>query len=272
MEKLRTQVAHLGAADLRLGDIDFIAQNVDRPGDFAGQSVRHLFQHHRKGSGSGQRNRIIAHPAGIGAAPLHPVAAQRIDRLRGQTHMAHHRNAARGQEGDGFGHMFATLQLHRRRAGFLHQPCRRAERLLAAFLVRAERHVDHQHRPVQPARHRLSVHHHHLHRHRQGRGQSVQHHADAVADQHDIAMRIDQPGDGSGIGGQHHQRHAALAGADIRGGEAPGLARRTHDPALPSQGGCGQSSCTAASFPAIDCGTAADASPARRLAGRPARR
>ena len=53
------------------------------------------------------------------------------------------------------------------------------------------------------------------------RGQPVQHHAHRIAHQRDVAMRIHQPRPGRGVGGQHHQRRLALAGADI-GGQEPG--------------------------------------------------
>ena len=61
------------------------------------------------------------------------IAAERVDRLRGQADMADHRDAALRQEGDGLRHRLAALQLHRRRAGLLEHPRGAAEGLLRAI-------------------------------------------------------------------------------------------------------------------------------------------
>jgi hypothetical protein len=55
----------------------------------------------------------------------------------------------------------------------------------------------------------------------------MQHHADAVADEHEIAMRIHHPGHRRGIGGQADDRGAAFHRPDIfghRGGFSGGCA------------------------------------------------
>ena len=50
------------------------------------------------------------------------IAAEHVDRLRGQADMADHRDSALGEELDRRGHRLAALQLDRRAAGFLHDP------------------------------------------------------------------------------------------------------------------------------------------------------
>jgi len=52
--------------------------------------------------------------------------------------VCHDRNAAVDDEAGRFGHMLATLKLHRAGAGFSHQPGGVVERLSGAFLVAAE--------------------------------------------------------------------------------------------------------------------------------------
>ncbi|OWK20579.1 hypothetical protein AJ88_28620 [Mesorhizobium amorphae CCBAU 01583] len=110
----------------------------------------------------------------------------------------------------------AALELDGRTAGFGHDARGIAESLLGAFLVRAEGHVDDHQRLLQAASHGLTVHDHHLQRHAECRGQAVENHADAVADQHDIAMGIDQPGNRGGICRQADQRSLAFPQANIR--------------------------------------------------------
>ena len=78
------------------------------------------------------------------------VAAERVDRLRGQADMADHRDAARGEEGDRRGHRLAALELDRRRAGLLEHARGVAERLLGRLLIGAERHVDRDQRMPDP--------------------------------------------------------------------------------------------------------------------------
>ena len=62
---------------------------------------------------------------------------------------------------------------------------------------------------------------HHLERHRHRGLETVHHIAEGIADQDDVAMAIDQGGGMGVIRGQHHDRLAVLAGADIRRGLAP---------------------------------------------------
>ncbi len=175
---------------------------------------------------------IRQHGIGLRVPALHLIAAKRVDRLRRQANMRHHRNATFHEKADGLGHLNTPLQLHRARAGFRHQPGGIAKRLLRTFLVAGKGHVDHHHRLFQSARYGLTVQDHHLHRDAKRRGQTVQHHPDAVANQHKIAMTVHELRHRCGIGGQAHQRGAAFAGANILGIGCHFAGRCTHDAVL----------------------------------------
>ena len=63
-------------------------------------------------------------------APLRAERAERVDRLRRQPDMAHHGNAALGQERHSLGHAGAAFELHRAALGLLQDPHRGMKRLL----------------------------------------------------------------------------------------------------------------------------------------------
>ena len=118
-------------------------------GDLGGQRFGHAFQHHGEGAGLGHRLGVgfQRRPFRFGAA-RGAEAALDIDHLRRQPDMAHHRNAALGEIMDGFGHAGAAFQLDRGGAGFLDHARGIAEGDRRAFLVGAERHVDHDQRAL----------------------------------------------------------------------------------------------------------------------------
>ena len=151
---------------------------------------------------------------------LHAKAAHRVDRLRGQPDMAHHRHAAADQERHRLRHVRAALQLDRAGAGLLQHARGVAERLLAAFLVGAERHVDDDQRALRAAHHRPALQDHHVERDRHGRLQPVHDHAERVADQDEVAIAVDDPGRVRVIGGERDDPLAVLASGDIDGGDA----------------------------------------------------
>jgi hypothetical protein len=94
------------------------------------------------------------------------------------------------------------------------------KRLFFRGLVGAERHVDHDQRMLRAAHHGVALQDHHVQRHRH-RGLEPMHDiAQGIADQDDIAIAIDQSGGMGVIRGQHHDRLAILAGANIRRGLA----------------------------------------------------
>ena len=72
---------------------------------------------------------------------------------------------------------------------------------------------------LRAAHHGVALQDHHLERHRHGGLQPVHHHAERVADQDDVAIAVDQARGMGVIGGQAHDRLAALAGADVGRGE-----------------------------------------------------
>ena len=115
--------------------------NRQRLGDGPAQRGRHHFQHDQAGTGCFQRTRIGDQlRGGRFLAPLHLVAAELVDRLRQQTEVRAHRNAALRQEGDGVDHHRAAFQLDHVRAR-RHQPRGRGERALGRGLVAAEGQV-----------------------------------------------------------------------------------------------------------------------------------
>ena len=116
------------------------------------------------------------------------VAAERIDRLRRQPDMAHHRHAAPGQERDRLGHLLAAFELDRHAAGLGHHPGGGAERLLRRGLIAAERQVDDDQRVLGRPHHRGAMRDHHVERDRQGAVEAVDHHRQAVADQEEIDL------------------------------------------------------------------------------------
>ena len=73
------------------------------------------------------------------------------------------------------------------------------------------------------AHHRLAVQDHHLQGHADGVGQAVQHHADEVADQQQVAELVEDLGHGRGVGGQADDRLAALARGDLGRGDPADL-------------------------------------------------
>jgi len=124
--------------------------------------------------------------------------------------MAHHRHAALDQVFDGGRHRHAGLDLHRLGAGLLHDAHGVLIGELRRAFVGAEGHVDDHHGPLGAAHHRLAVQDHHLQRHADRVRQAVQHHADAVADQQQVAVRIQDLRHRGGVGGQADDRRLAL--------------------------------------------------------------
>jgi hypothetical protein len=61
---------------------------------------------------------------------------------------------------------------------------------------------------------------HHLQGHAHGVGQAVDHHADRIPDQQQVAGVVERGGDGRGIGRQADDGLAALARSDVGGGQA----------------------------------------------------
>ena len=82
---------HLAVAIGPGADAD--GRNSQLLGDARGHFARHRFEHHGKCAGRFHRARVALHlPRGFRRFPLHVESAERIERLRRQPDMAHHRN------------------------------------------------------------------------------------------------------------------------------------------------------------------------------------
>ena len=81
---------------------------------------------------------------------------------------------------------------------------------------------------LRAAHHRVALQDHHVERDRHRGLEPVHHHAERIADQDDVAMLVDQPRGVRVIGGQRHDRLAALAGADVGRGEPLDFVLRRH--------------------------------------------
>jgi hypothetical protein len=134
--------------------------------------------------------------------------------------MSHDRNAAIGEEADGFPHATAAFELDGAALGFLDDARRIVESMRRALLIGAEGHVDHDERALGTPHHGAAMHDHQLERHRQGRLETMHHHAQAVADQQEIDIFIGNRRGMGVIGRQSDNRLTSLAGGDIGSGEA----------------------------------------------------
>jgi hypothetical protein len=134
--------------------------------------------------------------------------------------MAHDRNAPVDEEADGVRHLRPALELHRVAAGFLQYPGGAGEGLRRAFLIGAERHVHGDAGMGRAPHHRRAVRDHHVERHAERGVHAVEHHAERVADDEDVDMRIEEPRHRRRIGGERDDGLAALACLELRNGDA----------------------------------------------------
>ena len=79
-------------------------------------------------------SRMILSRSALGVA-ARAVAAERVDRLRRQPDMAHHRDAATHEKRDRLGHFLAAFELDRGAAGLGQHARGGAEGLLRRFLI-----------------------------------------------------------------------------------------------------------------------------------------
>ena len=61
------------------------------------ERLGHLLEHHREGAGLGHGACVGGDAVGVGAAALNAVAAEGVDRLRGEPDVAHDRDAVRDE-------------------------------------------------------------------------------------------------------------------------------------------------------------------------------
>ena len=161
-------------------------------------------------------------------AALGPKSPDRVDRLRGEADMAHHRHAALDQERDGLGHAAPAFELDGAAAGLLQHARAGREGLLPGLLVAAERHVDHDQSTLRAAHHRMALQDHHIERDWHRGLEPVHDHTERIADQNHIAIAIDQAGRMGVVGGETHDRLPALAGADLGRGDPLDVPLRRH--------------------------------------------
>jgi hypothetical protein len=103
-----------------------------------------------------------------------------------------------GQKPHGVGHLGPAFELDRRTAGLGQNARCGPERLLARFLIAAERHVDNHQSAGGTAHDGRTVGDHHVDGDRQGAVEPVDHHPHRSPDQQKIDMRIEQVGDRRG--------------------------------------------------------------------------
>ncbi len=103
-------------------------------GQLARDALGGALDDQRKRAGFGDRDPVAHYlvALGVGVA-ARAVAAERVDRLRRQPDMAHHRNAATHEKRDRLGHFLAAFELDRGAAGLGQHARGGAERLLRAI-------------------------------------------------------------------------------------------------------------------------------------------
>jgi hypothetical protein len=185
--------------------------DLEQRHELVGDGAWDRLEHQREAAGILQRERLGGDPRGSsGGAPLRLPASQRGGRLRGQAHVAHHRDAGAHDRPCALGRrLAAALQLDRLAAGLLDHPQCRADRLLVGDLVGAERQVaDHQRR-AQAAAYGAGEHEHVLQLDRRGCVVAEHGRGRGVAHQDEVhAGRLGGAGAGVVVGGDHHDRIA----------------------------------------------------------------
>ena len=87
-------------------------------GDEPGHGVGHALEHDGEAAGLGERDRVVdERPGGLEVLALHPEAAERVDRLRREAEVAHHRDLGVEDRAHRVEPLAATLELHRAGAG-----------------------------------------------------------------------------------------------------------------------------------------------------------
>ena len=90
----------------------------DRVGDQPGDRVGHALEHDREAAGLGERDRVVDdRPGRVELLALHLEAAERVDRLRREAEVAHHRDLGVEDRLHRVEALAAAFELHRARAG-----------------------------------------------------------------------------------------------------------------------------------------------------------
>ena len=120
--------------------------------DLFGGFRRNHFEHDRERPSILNSVSIREQGRDLVSTPLDDVTAESVLALRGKPNVSHHRNAGRHDPANLLGRANAALELHGVRAGLLHEPEGRVERLVRAGLVGAEGHVGDDKRALHGAR------------------------------------------------------------------------------------------------------------------------
>lgn len=191
---------------------------------FTASSSTTRLQHHAEAARLRHRDRIFDDRRPLGfIASLRLEAAKHMDRLWRQAHMGHHRHPAFGQEADRFRHAPSALELHGSAPGFLHDPHGRAQGLLAAFLIAAERQVHDDQRARRTPHYHRAMGDHQVQAHRNGRVEAVNDHAKAIANEQQVADLVGDPRGEHAIGGERDDGLGGFAAQDVDGRDAAGF-------------------------------------------------
>jgi hypothetical protein len=202
------------------GDVEHVVQHEDlaiRVGPRADADDRHVqrfrdglpqlggntFEQHDVGAGRFERPGLVDHALrGHVVAALHPEAAGFVDRLRLEPQVRAHGDVVPCEELDDFELPEPALQFHHLRATFLHEAHGIGEGDLGSR-VTGEWQVRDEKRTVQAARHRFAVIDDVVHGHGHRSVVTLQHHAQRIADQHQIGVGIvDQHGEARVVTGE----------------------------------------------------------------------
>jgi len=129
--------------------------------------------------------------------------------------MRHHGDATLDQIADRFGHSSAAFEFHRPAISLLHHACGVPKGDRRALLIGAEWHIDDHQSALCPADDGFSVHDHEVERYRDRRLVAVHDHAEAVADEQEVAITVCNRSRMGVIGRQRDNRALPLQGGDI---------------------------------------------------------
>ena len=111
--------------------------------------------------------------------------------------------------------MRAAFELDGAAARLLHYARGVAEGDRRTFLISAEGHVDDDEGAARAPHHGAGVHQHEIERHRHGRLVAMHDHAEGVAHEQHVDVRIDDARGVRVVGGERHDRRPALPGGDV---------------------------------------------------------
>src|SRR5262245_28073373 len=183
---------------------DANGRNGQPLGDLLGQVLWNAFQHHRERATILYRQ-SIAHDCFplVLVLTLNLIAAEPMNRLRGEANVSHDRDANLDDGLDRTWHRSTALEFHPLGTALLEEPPGIPDRLLPTYLIGEKRHVPDHQSTLATARNRSRVVDHLLHRNRQGIRLALKDAANRVADQEDInAGLVQNPRKGIIVSGE----------------------------------------------------------------------